>query len=119
MRTPILLSLLLLGGLQAAIAPATAPDELDRRLGFTSGSCEIPPTPAENATSFKRLTDAPRQSVLTGNGKPQKSALAGAPNLAPDSGAASSQVRAAGRAEAESIQLRPTKPRAPPSAPLF
>jgi hypothetical protein len=117
MRTPILLTLLLLGCLQAAIAPATSHDRIDRSLQFRGGPVEAPPAPADNTTTLKRLNDTSRQSALNGDGKLQKGLLAGALHPAPAADAASSRLEVAGPSTADSIHQRPPKPRAPPFAP--
>lgn len=117
MRTPILLTLLLLGCLQAAIAPVTSPVQVERSLQLRGGPAEAPPAPADNATTLKRLNETSRQSALTGDGKLQKGILAGTLHHAPASDAAASRVVVAGPSAAESIHQRPPKPRAPPVAP--
>lgn len=117
MRTLVLLSLLLLGTLQAAIAPATSPGRPDGLLQFTDSPYECPPAPAENSTAVRRLADGPRQSALQGGWKSEKIVLAAALSLPPAGDPASSRTGLAGQADGESIQLRPKKPRAPPAAP--
>jgi hypothetical protein len=117
MRTSVLLSLLLLGSLQAAVAPAVFHDEPGGLLQFRDSPYECPPATAENPTAFKRLTDTSRQSALQGDGKLAKFVLAGASVPAPASDPGSSRAGIDGQSDAESIQLQPQKPRAPPSAP--
>ncbi|MBK6733884.1 MAG: hypothetical protein IPG61_07285 [bacterium] len=117
MRTPLLLTLLLLGCLQAAIAPVTSPVQVERSLQLRGGPVEAPPAPADNTTTLKRLNDTSRQSALTGDGKLQKGILAGALHHVPAADAASSRMDVAGPSTAESIHQRPPKPRAPPFAP--
>jgi hypothetical protein len=119
MRNSALLSLLLLGSLQAAIAPAVFHDEPGGLLQFRDSPYECLPATAENPTEFKRLADTSRQSALQGDGKLSKIVLAGAPIPVPVGDPASSRTAIAGPSDADSIQLNPGKPRAPPSAPPF
>ncbi len=119
MRTSFLLSLLLLGSLQAAFAPAVLHVEPGGLLQFTGSPFECPPATAESPIAVKRLAESPRQSALQGDGKSAKFILAGAPIPACDGDPASSRTSIAKLADAESIRLQPRKPRAPPTAPRF
>ena len=117
MRAAALLPLLLLGTLQAAIAPATSPLGRDGHLQFRDNPLESPLTPAEGAKTFKRLAEAPQRSALRVDWKLQMGVLAGAPRGAGDGDPGSSRIGVAGQTGAASIQLRPRLPRAPPPAP--
>lgn len=117
MRTALLVLLLLLGCLQAATAPAVLRDAPDGQLQFRAGPLTSAPTPAENATTLKRLADAPRLAALQGNGKFHKGELCLAPTPAPAPAASSSRTGFAELADATSIRLRPQETRAPPSGP--
>lgn len=116
MRTILLLPLLLLGSLQAALAPATPLLERDRALQFRDSPLEYPPPPAESSKAFRRLPDAPRLSVVRGDWKLQLGLPAGAQGLAHEGDRATSRTGIAGQPDYETIQLRPRLPRAPPPA---
>lgn len=117
MKTAVLLPLLLLGSLQAAIAPATPPFAPDQSLRFRDSLIESPLSPGEAARTFKRLSEAPRTAVVGAADKFQKGIRTELPGIAGAGGGAASLIGVAGHADAESIELRPRLPRAPPAAP--
>ena len=117
MRSCLLLSLLLLGRLQAVLTPAPAPAVRDGLPHISAGPGGPTPNPAEPAGAFRRPSEAPPLNALSGDGKLQKVALAAGLSPVRDSGTASARIDIAGPVAAESILLTPRKPRAPPPAP--